>query len=55
VQPQPHVVAGREHETQVRSRPHDQQLELPQSLGVRLMHVIDRQPEWVFQQGQILE
>ena len=55
VQAQPHIVAGGQHEPQLRRRPHHQQLQLPQRLGAELVHIIDHQPQPVRQRRQVLQ
>ena len=54
VQPQPHVMPGRQHEPQLRRGPHHQQLQLAQRLvRAQLVHVVDHQPQPVLQRCQV--
>ena len=53
VQPQPHVMPGRQHEPQRRRRPHDQQLKLPQRVTTQLVDIVDHQPGRLVQRRQI--
>ena len=55
VQPQPDVMPGRQHEPQPRRRSHHQQLQLPQRVRAQLVHVIDHQPQGLFQRRQVIQ
>ena len=55
VQPQPHVMPGRQHKPQPRRGPHQQQLQLPQRVRAQLVHVIDHQPQPLFQRRQVTQ
>jgi hypothetical protein len=53
VQPQPHIMPGRQREPQLRRGPHDQQLQLRERVRAQLLHVVDYQPQPIFQRRQI--
>ena len=55
VQPQPHVMPGRQHQPQPRRSPHHHQLQLPQRVRAQLVHVIDHQPDPLFQRRQVAQ